>query len=77
MLPSVRTLRTKTTLLPPAAPAARVQTRASLKATIPNQTAQKPKEAVKENVAAAKVKRLSNEFEKSEESLYSTAMEEM
>lgn len=81
LLPSVKTaLRVKThdCFGAPPAPAARVQTRANARTKVPNETVQKPKEAVKENVcAAAKVKRLSNEFEKSEESLYSTALEEM
>lgn len=69
-------------LAPPPAPIPKIQTRASTRTSIiPNETAQKPKEATtqKENVAVTKkVKtRLSNEFEKTEESLYSTALEEM
>lgn len=81
VLPSVKTavrVRPNENLAPPPAPAARVQTRAASRASIPNETVQKPKEsALKESVSVAKVKRLSNEFEKSEESLYSTALEEM
>lgn len=82
VLPSVRTavrVRQNENLAPPPAPAAsKVQTRAAARTSVPNETVQKPKETVvKESANVAKVKRLSNEFEKSEESLYSTALEEM
>lgn len=65
-------------LAPPPAPISKVQTRASLKnnTNVPNQTAQKPKETLKD-IAVKKKTRLSNEFEKSGESLYSTALEDM
>lgn len=58
----------------------KVQTRASLrKDVVPNQTAQKPKDSTKENTASNKIKtkRLSNEFEKSAESLYQSALDEI
>ncbi|KAF5302144.1 hypothetical protein FQA39_LY10479 [Lamprigera yunnana] len=58
----------------PQAPLQRVQTRASLRNIDVNKTAIKHKESMK----AAKVKtRLSNEFEKSEDSLYSSALEDV
>lgn len=66
---------------PPAAPAAqRIVTRAAIKhiTIVPNQTALRSKEALKEtNTNAASKKRLSNEFEKTEETLYCSALEEM
>lgn len=86
VLPSVKTvqkLRQNENLAPPPAPAAnKIVTRAAVKQTAhcPNQTAVKPKELKKENaggVGASTKKRLSNEFEKSEESLYSSALEDM
>lgn len=81
VLPSVKTavrVRHNENLGPPAAPAAaRVQTRAAARASLPNETAQKPKDNAKETAGITKVKRLSNEFEKTEESLYSTALEDM
>lgn len=43
---------------------------------IPNQTALKAKETSKETTVN-KAKRLSNEFEKTEETLYCTALEDM
>lgn len=81
VLPSVKTavrVRPSENLAPPKAPAAtRIQTRAAARASLPNETAQKPKDATKETaVGVTKVKRLSNEFEKTEESLYSTALED-
>lgn len=84
LLPSVKTvqkLRQNENLAPPPAPAPnKIVTRAAVKQTThcPNQTAVKPKEIVKENgVGATTKKRLSNEFEKTEESLYSTALEDV
>lgn len=81
VLASVKTavrVRQNENFAPPIAPAAtRVKTRASTKAILPNETAQKPKDSVKVTTAVAKVKRLSNEFEKTEDSLYSTALEDM
>lgn len=82
-LPSVKTIikpRQNENIAPPPAPAPgnKVQTRASCRSVVPNQTAQKPKDIQKDNVVTKKVKtRLSNEFEKTRESLYSTALEEM
>lgn len=79
---SVKTVikpRQNENLAPPAAPITRIQTRAAaVRSKIPDGTAQKPKEPLKEISNTQKVKtRLSNEFEKTEESLYSTALEEM
>lgn len=44
--------------------------------TVPNQTALKSKETSKETTFN-KAKRLSNEFEKTEDTLYCTALEDM
>lgn len=83
IIPSVRTAiktRQNENLPPPPAPFNRVQTRATaIRTKVPNETAQKPKEPLKDISNAKKVKtRLSNEFEKTDESsLYSTALEEM
>lgn len=83
IIPSVKTAiktRQNENLPPPAAPINRVQTRATaLRTKVPNETAQKPKEPLKDISNAKKVKtRLSNEFEKTDESsLYSSALEEM
>nr|XP_022913544.1 G2/mitotic-specific cyclin-B3 [Onthophagus taurus] len=83
VLPSVRTIvksRQNENLPPPAAPANKVQTRASLRhvAPAPTQTVQKPKENPKDIVVPTKVKtRLSNEFEKTSESLYCSALEDV
>lgn len=64
-------------LAPPQAPIiSKIQTRLSSRNNAPNQTAQKPKETQKD-VAIKKKTRLSNEFERSGESLYSTALEDM
>ncbi|KAJ8952113.1 hypothetical protein NQ314_007606 [Rhamnusium bicolor] len=80
MLPSVKTVlkpRQNENLAPPPAPGNKIVTRAAIKSVVPNQTALKPKEVLKENNNANKVnKRLSNEFEKTDESLYYTALEE-
>ncbi|CAH1183322.1 unnamed protein product [Phaedon cochleariae] len=80
-LPSVKTVlkpRQNENLAPPPAPGNKILTRATIKSIIPNQTALKPKEVLKENNNANKVnKRLSNEFEKTEETLYSTALEDI
>lgn len=82
VLPAVRTVTKPSqneNLGPPLAPG-KVQTRSSLKKEhAPNQTAVKAKEAVKENCNASKIKtkRLSNEFEKTDDSLYCTALEDM
>ncbi|KAK5645875.1 hypothetical protein RI129_004339 [Pyrocoelia pectoralis] len=81
-LPSVKTVikpKQKENTSPPnaplpKAPQPRIHTRASLRNSDVNSTALKPKEPTKE----AKVKtRLSNEFEKSEVSLYSSALEDI
>lgn len=69
-------------LPPPAAPIPKAKTRVSKTNVGPDDTAQKANKLVKENVVirenAAKVKtRLSNEFEKTENTLYCTALEEM
>lgn len=81
VLPSVKTVikpRQNENLAPPPAPGNKVHTRASCRNVAPNQTAQKPKEVQKETVATKKVKtRLSNEFEKTHDSLYSTALEDV
>lgn len=52
-----------------------ILTRQSIKTVIPNQTAIKPKEVLKESNNKCN-KRLSNEFEKTEDTLYSTALED-
>ncbi|KAK4879064.1 hypothetical protein RN001_007210 [Aquatica leii] len=73
VLPSVKTvIKPKhNENLPPQAPGQKIQTRASLKNVDINSTAQKP-------VKEAKTKtRLSNEFEKSGDSLYSSALEDI
>ncbi|KAF7267167.1 hypothetical protein GWI33_019574 [Rhynchophorus ferrugineus] len=86
VLPSVKTvqkIRQNENLAPPPAPGGnKILTRASMKNTVhcPTHTAVKPKEAQKENhlgIGATTKKRLSNEFEKTEESLYSSALEEI
>lgn len=83
IIPSVKTAiktRQNENLPPPAAPFNRVQTRATaIRTKVPDETVQKPKEAPKDISNAKKVKtRLSNEFEKTDESsLYSSALEEM
>lgn len=84
VLPSVKTvqkLRQNENLAPPPAPAPnKIVTRAAVKQTVhcPNQTAVKPKEVIKDSsVGVPTKKRLSNEFEKSEDSLYSTAVEDI
>ncbi|KAJ8920829.1 hypothetical protein NQ315_015621, partial [Exocentrus adspersus] len=67
-------------LIAPPAPGNKIVTRAAVKnVAVPNQTAQKPKEVLKEtSTANVKVnKRLSNEFEKTQESLYCTALEDI
>lgn len=80
-VPSVKTVKKpkqSENVAPP--PINRIQTRGAVRAKIPDETAQKPKEPLKENTSNVnnKVKtRLSNEFEKTEDSLYSTALEEM
>lgn len=65
--------------LPPGAPAHKIQTRASLRTIVPtsNQTILKPKENVKLEITSRVKTRLSNEFEKTEETLYSSALEEI
>ncbi|CAH1102807.1 unnamed protein product [Psylliodes chrysocephalus] len=59
----------------PHAPGHKILTRQSIKTVIPNQTAIKPKEVLKESNNKCN-KRLSNEFEKTEDTLYSTALED-
>ncbi|XP_065172086.1 G2/mitotic-specific cyclin-B3 isoform X1 [Atheta coriaria] len=83
VLPSVKTIgkpKQNENVAPPPAPAHKVQTRQTTKVVhplIPNQTAQKPKEVLKE-ITVNKVKtRLSNEFEKTDDSLYSSALEDI
>lgn len=62
----------------PLAPGNKIVTRAAVKNVVPNQTAQKPKEVLKDSSNTNKVnKRLSNEFEKTEETLYCTALEDV
>lgn len=78
VLPSVKTVvkpKQNENAAPPNAPVVpKVQTRASLRNSDVNSTALKPKEISKD----PKVKtRLSNEFEKSEVSLYSSALEDV
>lgn len=78
VVPSVKTVvkPKRNENVAPLAPITRIQTRG--RAKVPNETVQKPKELVKENITTNKVKtRLSNEFEKTEESIYSTPLEEM
>ena len=89
MLPSIKTVqrpKQSENIAPPLAPAAnKIVTRAAaIKKTveIPNQTALKPKEPTNKDVstfpgATTTKRRLSNEFEKTEESLYSSALEDM
>ncbi|CAH0557665.1 unnamed protein product [Brassicogethes aeneus] len=81
VLASVKTVvkpRQNENLAPPPAPGNKVITRAAKNTAVaPNQTALKPKEVLKENNHAIRVKtRLSNEFEKTEESLYCSALED-
>ncbi|XP_019878089.1 G2/mitotic-specific cyclin-B3 isoform X2 [Aethina tumida] len=85
VLASVKTVtkpRQNENLAPPPAPAHKILTRAASKVSLPapNQTAAKPKDDNKENKEngqGSKIKtRLSNEFEKTEESLYSSALED-
>lgn len=80
-LASIKTIlkpRQNENLAPPPAPGNKIVTRAAGKTVVPNQTALKPKEPLKDSTNANKVnKRLSNEFEKNEETLYCTALEEM
>lgn len=66
-------------LAPPPAPIVdKIQTRASLRYNnVTNETAVKSKDTQRETNAIKKKTRLSNEFEKTGESLYSTALEEM
>ncbi|XP_028136565.1 G2/mitotic-specific cyclin-B3 isoform X1 [Diabrotica virgifera virgifera] len=80
ILPSIKTVhkpKQNENLFPPAAPGQKISTRQS-KTVIPNQTAVKPKEVLKENNANVNKpgKRLSNEFEKTEDTLYCTALED-
>lgn len=83
-LPSVKTVvkpKQNENVQPPAAPGGhKIVTRAAIKhiTVVPNQTALRSKEVLKEsNTTAASKKRLSNEFEKTEETLYCSALEEM
>ncbi|XP_066261440.1 G2/mitotic-specific cyclin-B3 isoform X2 [Euwallacea similis] len=85
ILPTVKTVqkpKQNENLAPPPAPVVnKIVTRATVKNIVhcATHTAVKPKEANKENTALVAVttkKRLSNEFEKSDGSLYSTALEE-
>lgn len=81
-LPSVKTVakpKQSENVPPPQAPCLNgIVTRAAVKNVAANHTAQKPKEALKEISNVARIKtRLSNEFEKTEESLYSSALEEL
>ncbi|XP_018567373.1 G2/mitotic-specific cyclin-B3 isoform X2 [Anoplophora glabripennis] len=82
-LTSVKTIlkprQNENLLAPPPAPGHKIVTRATGKTVIvPDQTAQKPKEVLKDSTNANKAnKRLSNEFEKTEETLYCTALEDV
>ncbi|XP_044267323.1 G2/mitotic-specific cyclin-B3 isoform X2 [Tribolium madens] len=81
-LPSVRTVtkpKQNENVLPPLAPCINgVVTRATVKNVTSGQTAIKPKETLKEISNVSRIKtRLSNEFEKTEDSLYSSALEEL
>ncbi|ERL83566.1 hypothetical protein D910_01755, partial [Dendroctonus ponderosae] len=83
VLPSVRTVQKKkqneNSQPPPAPVANKIVTRNAVKqvTNCTNQTALKPKENKKNCVPAATTKkRLSNEFEKDDETLYCTALEE-
>ncbi|CAH1979792.1 unnamed protein product [Acanthoscelides obtectus] len=81
-LPSVKTVvkpRQNENLPPPAAPVQKIVTRgAQRREVVPDQTALKaPKETAKDSSNVNKGKRLSNEFEKTEETLYCTALEEI
>lgn len=77
VLPTIKTVqKPKENLQPPAEPKKKVVTRASLRNIAPVQTQTKPKESHK--VETSKVKtRLSNEFDKSNESLYTSALENL
>lgn len=83
ILPGVKTtvkIKQNENIEPPAEPKKKIVTRASLRnGILPTQkdsTVSKPKETVK--VETTKVKtRLSNEFDKSEESLYTSALENL
>lgn len=81
-LPSVKTVvkpKQNENISIPQAPCINgVVTRAAVKNVTTNQTAVKPKETHKEISNVTRIKtRLSNEFEKTEESLYSSALEEL
>ncbi|KAJ8946670.1 hypothetical protein NQ318_019984 [Aromia moschata] len=80
-LASVKTVlkpRQNENLAPPPAPGNKIVTRAAVKnVVVPNQTAVKPKEVLKDSNVNKVNKRLSNEFEKTDESLYCTALEDM
>lgn len=80
-LASIKTIlkpRQNENLAPPLVPGNKIVTRAAVKNIVPNQTAQKPKEVLKDSSNINKInKRLSNEFEKTEETLYCTALEEV
>lgn len=82
-LPTVKTVtkpKQNENLVPPAQPKKKIVTRASLKSIVPIEphtqtTVTKPKEA---HVVEKKVKtRLSNEFDKTDESLYTSALENL
>lgn len=80
VLPTVKTVvrpKSNENVAPPAEPVKKPVTRASLRGNLapPTQTAQKPKEILKTD---NKVKtRLSNEFDKTDESLYTSALENL
>lgn len=79
-LPALKTvtkLKNNENLAPPPAPFVKIKARQPIKTEI--STAIKPKDPSKDGqkeANGAKVKRLSNEFEKTEESLYTTALED-
>ncbi|CAG9862926.1 unnamed protein product [Phyllotreta striolata] len=77
-LPSVKTVaRVKQNEnIAPLAPVHKVYSRKPTKIVVPNQTAIKPKEVLKENNTKCN-KRLSNDFEKTEDTLYSSALEDI
>lgn len=80
LLPSVKTVvkpKQNENLAPPRAPVQKVQTRSNVRNLGVNHTAIKRKES-NQTVKDNKIKtRLSNEFEKTDDSLYSSALEDM
>ncbi|KAK9872228.1 hypothetical protein WA026_017031 [Henosepilachna vigintioctopunctata] len=78
-LSSIRTVvkpKNNENIVPPDAPGVKIKTRLSIKAPTDTETVVKVKEPLKENNGKVKT-RLSNEFEKTEESIYSSAVDEL